>query len=136
MQIEKRASEIVRIKFTSIMTAFSAVSNAFQAHGIRNIKHRPYHAQSSCEARRLFLARFLDALLSSVHGALALGLASHLFAGLLVYNKVSIARLPVCGEYRDEVLTSLLLCLESKLILIELLGRLLLLLVVDRVGAG
>ena len=39
----------------------------------------------------LFLARLLNSLLPGVHGALALGFASHFFAGLLVYDSCQYA---------------------------------------------
>ena len=66
------------------MTVYALCLNAFQINPVVSL-YRPV----SWLARRLFLAGLLDALLPSVHGALATSLLGHLLACLLVCIAVS-----------------------------------------------
>lgn len=60
-------------------------------------------------ARRLFLARLLDALLPSVHGALATSLLGHFLASLLICDIVSMCLSPSasCPRLQVQCLTRL-----------------------------
>lgn len=92
---------------------------------------------STVHSSHLFLARLLDTLRPGVQRTLAaLDFACQLIASLLVYYaRISIALCCVCG-HGTRKRTGCLLRLECELFLVEFLGLLLGLLVVDGVGTG
>lgn len=81
----------------------------------------------------LFLARLLDPLLSRVHRPFSSSFFCEIVARFLVYNSISTAVLNGSTWIRP---TSSLFCLESELILVELLLLLLRLLVVEGIRSG